>query len=685
MTDIDKKIVDAFIGKVVRKDLTKQLKGNAVVPSYVLEYLLSQHCATDDEAIISSGLDRVKDILNKNYVQRGDAQLIQASVREKGTYTIIDKVSVRLNDKLDQYEATFSNLGLKNIPISDLIVNDHKKLLSSGVWSILRLEYVVTDEKYATPWVIASLKPVQISNVEIKDYKESRAEFTTSEWMDLMLQTMGLNPEIFSFRSKLIQLSRLIPFVENNYNLIELGPKGTGKSHVYSELSPHGILISGGEVSKAKLFVNNSSKTGDIGLVGYWDVIAYDEFAGKTKKTDRGLVDIMKNYMANKSFSRGTEIYSATASMVFVGNTDQSVQHMMNHTNLFTALPKDYYDTAFLDRIHAYIPGWEVEKLRNEMFSEGYGFVVDYLAEILKDLRKDGRSNEYAKYFELSNSITTRDKDAIAKTFSGLFKIIYPDGVVDDLDELSKIFEFCMECRRRVKLQLQKMDETFEEVDFSYKKLSEDTYKEVVTLEEINYLGNTDLYHDSNLVFEETEEEVNDKEIVRRPLLKAKDIEIEDGQVGISYKRLFGDYFYHAKKIEIIDPYIRHPYQKRNLVELINLILMYKSPDDKISIKLITDCTEEYLEKSQEDFETLRENLEKADVEFEFEFDKFTHDRYIYIDDTWKIKLGLGLDIWTKTNGILDIAEMNQLYRKCKKFSVTILEQGKLSSELGDD
>ena len=237
---------------------------------------------------------------------------------------------------------------------------------------------------------------------------------------------MGLNPAEFSDRSKLIQLLRLVPFVENNYNLIELGPKGTGKSHIYSEMSPHGILISGGEVTKAKLFVNNT--TGDIGLVGYWDVVAYDEFAGKSKNTDQGLIDIMKNYMANKSFSRGIQVYGASASMVFVGNTDNSVPYMLSHSNLFEALPKDYYDTAFLDRIHAYIPGWEVDKLRNEMFSNGYGFVVDYLAEILKELRKEDRTNEYAEHFELSDNITIRDKTAIAKTYAGLLKIIFPAG-----------------------------------------------------------------------------------------------------------------------------------------------------------------------------------------------------------------------------------------------------------------
>lgn len=355
MSKLDKKINELFAGKVVRKDLTKLVKGNAVVPTYVLEYLLGQYCASDDENTISEGVERVKSILAEHYVHRDEAQYIMNLARNKGSHRIIDKISVRLNDKKDQNEADFANLGLKKIPISDSIVREHKKLLSDGIWCILVLSYFPTDERDATPWRIESLKPIQISNVDTAEYKTYRKHFSTEEWMDFLLQTMGLNPDEFTRRSKLLQLTRLVPFVENNYNLIELGPKGTGKSHVFSELSPHGILISGGEVSKAKLFVNNSN--GEIGLVGYWDVVAYDEFAGKSKRTDSGLVDIMKNYMANKSFSRGTQVYGASASMVFVGNTDNSVPYMLNHTDLFEALPKDYYDTAFLDRIHTYLPG----------------------------------------------------------------------------------------------------------------------------------------------------------------------------------------------------------------------------------------------------------------------------------------------------------------------------------------
>jgi ATP-dependent Lon protease len=480
METIDSKLNQYFAGKVVRKDLTKLIKGNAIVPTYVLEYLLGQYCATDDEDTIMHGVETVKGIISRHFVHRDEAQLIKSTIRDKGSHRIIEKVSVRLNDKKDIYEADFANLGLNRVPISEEILRHNRKLLSGGVWSIVTMGYVKTEERDSSPWIIESLKPIQVANVSVAEYKEARKHFSTSDWIDSLMQSLGLNPEEFTTRSKLLQLSRLIPFAENNYNLIELGPKGTGKSHIYSEMSPHGILISGGEVTKAKLFVNNSN--GEIGLVGYWDVVAYDEFAGRTKRADKGLVDIMKNYMANKNFSRGTQVYGASASMVFVGNTGHSVPYMIKHSNLFEALPAEYYDTAFLDRVHAYLPGWEVQKLRNEMFTSGYGFIVDYLAEVLRELCKEDHTQTYRKFFELSDSITTRDKDSVAKTFSGLVKVIFPDGELTE-DEAQVLLDAAIEARKRVKQQLVKMDETFEEVDFSYKVLSSGIRKEVETLE----------------------------------------------------------------------------------------------------------------------------------------------------------------------------------------------------------
>ncbi|MDI9871696.1 BREX system Lon protease-like protein BrxL [Flectobacillus roseus] len=667
MKALDSKLNEHFGGKVVRKDLTKLVKGNAIVPIYVLEYLLGQYCATDDEETISRGVETVKNILAKHFVHRDEAQIIKSTIREKGSHRIIDKVSVKLNDKQDQYEAYFANLGLNRVPIADDIIKNHQKLLSSGVWCILTLAYMSSDEKDRTPWIIESLKPIQIAGGDIEEYKEKRKAFTKDEWIDVLLQTMGLNPEEFSFRSKLLQLTRLVPFVENNYNLMELGPKGTGKSHIFSELSPHGMLISGGEVSKAKLFVNNSS--GEIGLVGYWDVVAYDEFAGKSKNTDRGLVDIMKNYMANKSFSRGTQVYGASASMVFVGNTDHTVEYMLNHSNLFDALPKDYYDTAFLDRIHAYLPGWEVQKLRNDMFTSDYGFIVDYLAEILKELRKEDRTHEYAQYFELSDIITTRDKTGIVKTFAGLAKVIYPAGGMSQ-EECQELLDFAIECRKRVKLQLQKMDDTFEAVDFSYQNKQTKQKVKVETLEVIEYniprdidLPKSKELDSNNLSVKYSATDLTDGQKI-----------IRDNQLGISYNNLFGDYLIDATEITIIDPYIRLPYQLRNLMELISLIYAKKTTGSTIKLHLITNNNEDFIQGVKGAFNQITDSLESMDIVFSYEFDENIHDRSIQLNNGWKIVLGRGLDIWQKTGGWYDISEYIQERRLCKACEITFLK-----------
>src|SRR5690606_1112394 len=559
------------------------------------------------------------------------------------------------NDKADRYEARFSNLGLNNIPIADHIVKDNPKILTEGVWSLINVAYLAVEERNTPPWIIESVKPIQISNVDIQYYKEVRSQFSTTEWMDLLMQSIGLNPEEFSTRSKLIQLARLIPFTENNYNLIELGPKGTGKSHIYSELSPHGILISGGEVSKAKLFVNNSN--GNIGLVGYWDVIAYDEFAGKSKKVDRGLVDIMKNYMANKSFSRGTDVYQAEASMVFVGNTDHSVSYMMKHSHLFDALPKDYQDTAFLDRIHAYIPGWEVSKLRNELFTSDFGFIVDYIAEVLKALRKEDYSKLYQQYFTLSNSITTRDKVGIEKTFSGLIKILHPDLNVNK-DEIKLILDFAIECRKRVKDQLIKMDETFNEdpVTFSYEDAdSKVTY--IQTLEELEYGKPLIVSENSIVETKESNEEITTPISTQLKLidLAPKTVTIRENQSNVSYDKLFGEYLFEFHQVTIVDPYIRMPYQVRNLMELIRLIISKRVDQEIITIHLKTFNSDDKIPEMIDTFDELHDSLMDMDVNFTYEFDESIHDRSISLDNGWTISLGRGLDIWQRTGGMLDL------------------------------
>ena len=669
MNTLDKKLNEYFGGKVVRKDLTKLVKGNAIVPTYVLEYLLGQYCATDDEETIKQGVETVKKVIGKHFVHRDEAQVIKSTVREKGSHRIIDKVSVKLNDKQDQYEAYFSNLGLKKIPIADSIIKDHQKLLSGGVWCILTLGYYPSDEKASVPWAIETLKPIQISNIDVGEFQSLRKNFSKDEWIDVLMQTIGLNPEEFTFRSKLIQLARLIPFVENNYNLIELGPKGTGKSHLYSELSPHGILISGGEVTKAKLFVNNS--TGEIGLVGYWDMVAYDEFAGKAKKVDKGLVDILKGYMANKSFSRGTQVYGAAASMVFVGNTDHSVTYMLKHSDLFEALPKEYYDSAFLDRIHSFLPGWEVQKLRNDMFSDAYGFIVDYLAEVLKELRKEDRTNDYTQFFELSDSITTRDKTSIVKTYAGLSKVIYPDGNITE-EEAKELLDFAIENRKRVQLELRKLDETFEEVDFSYVCNSTGERKIIDTLEMLELNGPTT----PNAVNsgKDNETQSGSEPAVAKPeKLKGGQIVIRDNQSGISYENLFGRYLTDATNIVVTDPYVRLPYQLRNFMEFAKLISIIKTSDNEVNLHLVTNNNEDYIQESKDAFQSMTYSMESVGINFTYEFNEIIHDRSIVLNNGWKIILGRGLDIWQKTGGWFDMNEYLQEQRLCKGCEITFV------------
>ena len=424
-----KKILEHFEGKVVRKDLTSLVKGNNPVPVYVLEYLLGQYCAIDDEEIIAKGVDKVRDVIKVNYVHRSDSEKVKHVIRTQGSHKVIDKINVHLNDRDNIYVAEFANLGLRGVPISDALVSENQKLLSGGgVWCIMTMGFSHEDD-IQMRWIIVDLKPIQVANVDLEEYIDLRKNFNADEWIDLLMHSIGLNPTFFKKRDKLIQLSRLITHVENNYNFIELGPKGTGKSHIFSELSPHGVLVSGGDVSKARLFVNNTGNK--IGLVGYWDVVALDEFEQEKggKRVDGDLVKIMQNYMANQSFNRGKETYQATASMAFVGNTKHNVPYMLKNSHLFESIPEGYIKGAFLDRIHMYIPGWEVRILKSSVFSNEYGFIVDYLAELLKELRKsdysplldskiklDGNGNQKNRgpaQWRISTTTTTSNKKEI--------------------------------------------------------------------------------------------------------------------------------------------------------------------------------------------------------------------------------------------------------------------------------
>lgn len=676
MTELDIRINEAFPGLVVRKDLTKIVKGNAIVPTYVLEYLLGQYCATDDDNTIETGITRVKDILSKHYVHRSEAELVKSTIKEKGRHKIIDKVTVELNDKAGVYEATFSNLGIKKVLVETDYVKKHPKLLVGGVWCIADMVYEASEDPKQAPWSIDTLKPIQISSFDYEGYCEARKRFSSDEWIDVLMQSIGLNPEMFGHRNKLLQLVRLIPYCERNYNVIELGPKGTGKSHIYSEFSPHGILISGGEVSVPKLFVNNSN--GKLGLVGYWDTVAFDEFAGKDKKVDKSLVDIMKNYMANKTFSRGIETLGAEASMAFMGNTRRSLAYMMKHADLFTELPAKYYDTAFLDRLHFYIPGWEIDIIRGEMFTSGYGFIVDYLAEILKKFRNDDFSHLYTQHFELHADISTRDRDAIHKTFSGLMKILFPNQDASK-EEVENLLKFSIEGRKRIKDQLLKIDETYNAVNFTYRDLESGESHEVSTLEETQYPHLAKRRPEAS---SGTEPEARADEPVKpdETLESGKHVVVQENQKGISYEGLFAPYLVGASQITINDPYIVKFYQAKNLMELLRMILTLKPEGDEIDVKLVTKSDMDHCEDQEKFLEQIRESLEGSGLNFEFSYDtgNSMHARSIVTDTGWKLSLDRGLDIFQPYDfrNAFDLANTVQEERQCKAFEVTYLKVG---------
>ena len=678
LTPLDQKINDLFPGLVVRKDLVKQVKGNAIVPTYVLEYLLGQYCATSDEASIQSGVDTVREILRRHYVHRNEAGLVRSIIRERGRHKVIDKVSVDLNDKRDVYEATFANLGIKQVLIDADTVKKHPKLLVGGVWCIADLEYQPSEDRNVVPWVLTSLKPIQLSYFDYNGYLEARSQFSTDEWIDLLIQSIGFNPSLFGRRSKLIQLERLVPYCERNYNLIELGPKGTGKSHIYSEFSPHGILISGGEVTVAKLFVNNS--TGKIGLVGYWDVVAFDEFAGRKKRANKALVDILKNYMANKSFSRGIETLGAEASLAFVGNTQHTLPYMLRHGDLFQDLPEQYHDSAFLDRLHHYIPGWEVDIIRGEMFTEGYGFVVDYLAEILRNMRDFDYTHLYTEHFELLEDISTRDRTGIEKTFSGLMKILYPHKQASK-EEVEEILRFAIEGRKRVKEQLMRIDPTYNPVQFGYRDKSGKTFF-VHTLEEITYPQ----YFDRPARTEEAEPVQAELDLqttqpdlatASEPEAKPGHVVIQENQRGVSFDKLFGPYLRGAHEITITDAYIRKFHQIRNLMELLETIIQLKPEDEEVTVRLITSRDTYNPEKQEENLAKIQEVVAPAGVHFSWQFvdTDAIHARHIITDTGWKIALDRGLDIFQpyNMNDALDLANRLQEHRACRAFEVTYI------------
>ena len=684
MEELQNKIMQSFAGKVVRKDLAFLVKGNLPVPTYVLEYLLGQYCASDDEEIIKEGLEKVKSVIQNNYVHRADAEEVKGKIKEAGSFRIIDKISCVLNDKADQYEATFANLSLTKIPIgSEYVVSNPKLLSGNGVWCIVQLHYISGDD-IKVRWEIDKLKPVQISKIDLSEYIEERKKFSTDEWIDFLIHTVGLNPEVLNKRQKFIILARLLPHVENNFNFMELGPKGTGKSHVFQELSPYGVLVSGGDVTSARLFSKISGNKELLGLVGYWDVVAWDEYEHQPGKSiDQVLIDTMQNYLANKAFNRGKATHEATASMAFVGNTKHTVPFMLRNSHLFESIPAAFIKGAFLDRIHVYNPGWEIKMLKKDSFSKSYGMITDYIAAVLHELRSQDYSTKLDEYAKFDKSLTERDSLAIRKTFSGMVKLLFPDGNFTD-EEAIEIVDFAAESRKRVKDQLYVIDETIkaEPAFFEYLNVKTGAKRVIKTLEQLenDFMPEHERKAEEEKGKEE-EEEATPKQDEKEPSPEAKPkkrlaskyVEIRPNQSNVSYKGLFGDYLETASHIVITDPYIRAPFQIDNLIEFIQTARECCSKNEELYIELHTQNDEDKIPEMIDTFDELQSELEAVGIEFKYFFDA-DHDRNICLDNGWKIVLSRGLDIYEKF-GRFSLGNVRQTNRRCREFSVTFINE----------
>jgi len=681
--DLQTKILSSFQGMVVRKDLAFLVKGGLPVPTYVLEYLLAQYCATDNEDMINEGVEKVKEIIRNNYVHRAESEKLKGYIREQGRHSIIDKITVVLNERADEYQATFSNLGLRGVPIGTQYVKANPKLLSgNGVWCIVTVGYISGDD-IKTRWEIENLKPIQIANVDTNNYVNQRSKFTTEEWLYFLMHTVGLNPEKFNRREILITLCRLLPHIENNYNFIELGPKGTGKSHVFQELSPFGVLVSGGDVTSPRLFVKIQGNKEMLGLVGYWDVVAWDEFEQqKGRNVEAVLIDTMQNYLANKSFNRGKATHEASASICFVGNTKHTVSYMLKNSHLFESIPTSFIKGAFLDRIHLYNPGWEIKMLKKDSFSKGYGLITDYIAAILHEMRNVDLTHKLDEYAHFDSSLSERDHLAIRKTFSGLIKLIYPDGNMTK-EEAYELIDFATEGRKRVKDQLSLVDETFkaEPALFRYIPNGSSLEVNVETLEKIN---STSIFSSEVSELKDSLDEgsketsidneqnnsasIQNKKRARIQIAKEGGQIFRLGQTGVTYKELFSPYLIDAKVITIEDPFIRTSWQIKNLMEFLTMLTEIREVDGLI-INLHTNEEESRIPELVDKLDDIQDDLLSYGIEFNYLFKSF-HDRCIKTDTGWLITLGRGLDIFEKYSQF-SVAAVQQAKRKCKDFTIS--------------
>lgn len=695
MADLQQKIMGSFLGKVVRKDLAFLVKGGLPVPTYVLEYLLGQYCASDDEQVIEEGIEKVKTVIRNNYVNRADAEQIKGKIREKGKFRIIDKVNVTLNERADEYQASFANLGLTKVPIGSQYVTQNPKLLSgNGVWCIVTIGYIQGDD-VKVRWEIQTLKPIQISNIDLQDYIDQRKKFNTDEWIDFLIHTVGLNPDKMNRREKFITLARLLPHIENNFNFMELGPKGTGKSHVFQELSPYGVLISGGDVTSPRLFVKISGDREILGLVGYWDVVAWDEFEQqKGRSVDAVLIDTMQNYLANKSFNRGKGTHEASASMVFVGNTKHTVPYMLKNSHLFESIPTSFIKGAFLDRIHLYNPGWEIRMLKKDSFSKGYGLITDYIAAVFHELRNHDWTDKLKEYALFDGSLSERDHLAIRKTFSGMMKLLYPDGFITD-EEAYELVDFAAESRKRVKDQLYNIDETFkaEPAVFKYIRLKDGTEINVETLEQVSNVVivprnasaalkaelNISEYNEpknTQIPKEESNTEKQNRKRERIQTLREGAVSFRLGQTGVTFEKLFMPYLSKSKVITIEDPFVRTSWQLRNLIEFLTM-LVDNRPDEDIKVRLVTWEEDEKLPVLIDRLDDIKDDMATYGIDFDYSFRDF-HDRQITTDDGWNISLGRGLDIYDKYNAY-SIASGRQDHRKCREFRVIYMKSDNMT------
>jgi ATP-dependent Lon protease len=711
MDKLDRKLINTFEGRVVRKDLLHRIKTGTNVPTFVLEFLLARYCASDDPAEIQAGMEAVLATLQDNYVRPDEANAAQSKVATKGKYKFIDKIHVNYIEKEKRHWAELENFNSKRIGISEKFYRDNDRLLEGGLWAEVTLAYNDLDQdNYA--FFIDDLRPIQLSRFDFNRYCEGRMQFTRDEWLDIILRSLGLEPSKMSQRLKFHFIARLAPLVEANFNFVELGPRGTGKSYFFSEFSPYSTLISGGQASKSALFYNNARHK--IGLVGFWDTIAFDEVAG-IKIKDPDTIQIMKDYMANGRFSRGVEVI-ADASMAFVGNIDQSVEQIVNSTDydLFLPLPKEF-DLAIMDRFAAYLPGWEMPKNSSEYLTENYGFITDYLAEAFHHLiSKTNRFEEVSKRIKLGRAVEGRDEKGIKKTVSAFLKILHPTGTPEN-SEFEEYVAYAVESRRRVKEQMNKRkpDDEFANINLSY--FTAEGKEIVVYCPESKMAPATQQPVRKNLVPEgktETDDTSNDRQTTQQPTTVAETMstitektetenpvipmetspvarsgvqtpQVEESQgrhftifyndVDYSYESIIGPYLKGAKAIKIEDPYVRQPYQIQNFVRFCEAVIKLSAVQ---SIALVTSYDETMnVDDMKEHLTEVKQSLLESDIKLTVTINKKMHDREIRIDNGWVIKIGRGLDFYQRPNGRYEIGANDLSLRKCLETKVDIYKE----------